>query len=267
VRYNAAGQNPHINFGGFMVGNPFTDSVSNNYGAFTTFYGHQLVDKPLYDEWVKVCPADPAACLAVEVRMDDMIGDVNPYALDYPVCLTTSKAKAGRAQRTWLLNHILPEERKRAGRIPKPQEYQPCIDNYVTQYLNNASVQQAIHARPTNWVECSSTILYNAADSLVPMEPLYQDLISNYSLHILVYSGDDDSVCATSGSQAWIYDLGYPVTKPWISWTDGNGQVGGYIIEFKGFNFVTVHTAGHEVPTYEPMRALEVFTNYIQGIW
>jgi carboxypeptidase C (cathepsin A) len=268
VEGNAAGKNPKIPFGGFMVGNPYTDPYSNRYGTYSTFYGHQLVSKQTWDAWIAACPRDPALCLAAEIEMETQVGDLNPYALDYPVCLGPSPAKKGRAQRLWFLNHAMSPERKKAAKIPLTTEYDPCIDNYAIEYLNRPDVQQAIHAKPTVWAECSYKIIYNPEDGQIPMEPIYQNLLNNYKMHILVYSGDDDSVCSTSGSQAWIYNLGYPVNKSWTSWTDNNGQVGGYTVFFDGtFKFVTVHSAGHEVPTYQPMRALEVFSNYLKGVW
>jgi carboxypeptidase C (cathepsin A) len=268
VEGNAAGQNPKINFPGFMVGNPYTDPVSNDYGTYSTFWGHQLVSKPTWDQWVAACPTkDPVLCAQSEIQMEIQVGDLDPYALDYPVCLSSSAAKAGRAQRLWLLNHIASPHRKKAMKLTAPGDYDPCVDNYATTYLNRADVQAAIHAKPTKWAECSNKIEYNSSDSQVPMEPIYQNLINNYKLHILVYSGDDDSVCSTSGTQDWIYNLGYPITQNWASWTDTSGQVGGYLIKFKGINFATVHNAGHEVPTYQPERALEVFSNYLANKW
>ncbi len=41
------------------------------------------------------------------------VGDINPYAVDYPVCTEEvgtkrgAALKNGRAQRTWLMNHLL----------------------------------------------------------------------------------------------------------------------------------------------------------------
>jgi carboxypeptidase C (cathepsin A) len=156
--------------------------------------------------------------------------------------------------------------------IKKLGDYQPCEDNWVVEYLNRADVQTAIHAKPTVWSECSYTLEYSESDSLNPMEPYYQYLIDGgYNLNILVYSGDDDSVCATSGSQDWIYNLGYKITNNWKSWmyTDDTfgDQLGGYVIQFAGFNFATIHGAGHEVPTYKQQAALEVFKKYLSGIW
>ena len=42
------------------------------------------------------------------------IGDLNPYAVDYPVCTEDTKTNAGKArkygrsQRTWMLNYMMP---------------------------------------------------------------------------------------------------------------------------------------------------------------
>ena len=39
------------------------------------------------------------------------------------------------------------------------------------------------------------------------MVPIYQYLIEGgYGLDILVYSGDDDSVCGTEATQKWVSD-------------------------------------------------------------
>jgi len=263
---NAANVNPKINFKGFMVGNPFTDPVTNNYGTFTTFWGHQLVGKVVFNEWQKACPLEAARCAEAEVKMEIQVGDLNPYALDFPVCLDSLKAP-GRAQRHWLMNFILSKHRKKAIGLKSTDDYDPCVDNYAVTYLNRADVQAAIHAKPTVWAECSNKISYNTSDSQNPMEPYYRNLIAVNQLHILVYSGDDDSVCATEGSQEWIYDLGFPVDQEWKAWTDSDGQVGGYLVVFEGFKFATVHGAGHEVPTYMPARALQLFQNYLNGTW
>ena len=90
-----------------------------------------------------------------------------------------------------------------------------------------------------------------------------------YNIDILVYSGDDDAVCATIGTQDWIYGLGYSPKKgsDWTAWKTEEGQLGGYLTKFKDARlaFATVHGAGHEVPTYKPKVALQLFTQFIAG--
>lgn len=42
------------------------------------------------------------------------------------------------------------------------------------------------------------------------MVSLYQELLKwEEDLKVLVYSGDDDGVCGTVGTQEWIWDLGF----------------------------------------------------------
>ena len=53
-------------------------------------------------------------CEAYYLAMYREIGDLNPYAVDYPVCTEDTKTnsgkarKYGRGQRTWMLNYMLP---------------------------------------------------------------------------------------------------------------------------------------------------------------
>jgi len=100
------------------------------------------------------------------------------------------------------------------------------------------------------------------------MTPIYNYLIDGkFGLDILVYSGDDDDVCATIGTQSWIWDLGYKVNgKMWQPYTVA-GQTAGYLTKWQdtGLAFATVRGAGHEVPTYKPEIALYIFDQYLQG--
>ena len=64
-----------------------------------------------------------------------------------------------------------------------------------------------------------------------------------------------------------VYDLG------WHAWhydDDTYGrQAGGVVVNYNetqmsgAFAFVTAHGCGHEVPTYKPQLALELFKNYL----
>lgn len=77
--------------------------------------------------------------------------------------------------------------------------------------------------------------------------------------------GDVDDVCATIGTQAWIYKEGGEVKTVWESWY-ANGQTAGYLTIFDGsFTFATVHTAGHEVPAYQPIRAYTLLQSFLEN--
>lgn len=155
-------------------------------------------------------------------------------ALDYPVCLDDDgKVKLSAYQARIAYLNLPRGLRQKLGLPGDPEDYDPCVDNYAVDYLNRADVKEAIHANPNiTWSECSTrtpygTLVYNYSWSDVYMEPYYQDIIdSGADIKILVFSGDDDSVCGTIGTQSWIYDLGYNVTGKWASW-DYEAQVAG----------------------------------------
>jgi carboxypeptidase C (cathepsin A) len=96
-------------------------------------------------------------------------------------------------------------------------------------------------------------------------------------IKMLIFSGDDDSVCATLGTQQFLWDLGLPIVSDWAPWTLPSGpgcphgpaceQVAGYVTLFDGLSFVTVHGAGHLVPATRPTQGLHVLRNFLNGTW
>ena len=182
--------------------------------------------------------------------------------------------KSASSQSVKLMNVMHADTRETLDLLQPSDDYQPCAENYLIAYLNRDDVKDAIHAKTdVTWASCASplTLKYDIADRERKMQGYYNDLIDGgYGLHILVYSGDDDSVCATSGTQDWLWQLGYEVEpgKYWRVW-EVDGQTAGYVTHFKdnALTFATVHGAGHEVPTYKPKAALALFENYLNGVW
>lgn len=280
-----------LNFKGFAVGNPFTTPYSGIPASVETYWGHQVVSKPTYDKWVTSCvdPTKPNAeeCEALFIEFYRQVGSLNPYALDYPICLDDSNlAKYGRAQRLAFFNHWFASASadlrnavglpslfsSEGGEVKAADTYEPCEDVYTTDYLSREDVKKAMHVKEDIvWEECSYSVRYDEKDGLQSMVPIYQELINGGAgLDILVYSGDDDSVCGTVGTQSWIWDMGYgkPFGQTWSEYTY-NGQPSGFVTKWtkEKLAFVTVHGAGHEVPTYKPEVALDLFTKYLNGEW
>lgn len=272
----ALGTEPALNFKGFAVGNPFTTFYSGIPASLETYWGHQLVAKPLWDEYTAECKntikPNVEKCEMLYMAMYAEIRTLNPYALDYPVCVEDSAAARGRMQRQWFMKHVL------GNFSPKMQtaflgdsEYEPCEEDYTTEYLNMASVKEAMHVNSDiTWGMCSYTIRYKQSDGMTSMAPIYQYLIDGgYNLNILVFSGDDDSVCGTVGTQDWIWDLGYEVAdRMWQPYTF-NQQTAGFVTKWTDTKlaFLTVHGAGHEVPAYKPEVALDMWVKYLNGEW
>jgi carboxypeptidase C (cathepsin A) len=217
----------------------------------------------------------------------ELYGKINPYALDYPICVEEKeKKREGSSRRTGddmssqakkLLNYST------AGGppfLPTEDDYRPCSDAHLNAYLNRADVQKALHVghAVTKWRDCSNIVDYDTRDFSASVIDQYTEVIQTaikHDLQIFVFSGDDDSVCSTAGTQYWIWNLGWtaPANKLWKSWKV-HQEVAGYATQFDlgdstkaKFTFVTVHGAGHEVPAYRPMEALEMFRKVLDREW
>ena len=286
VNYNEKNENK-LNFKGFAVGNPYTDYYSGVGAEMETYWGKQLLPKPSWDKYVAGGCLDvknqfnSSICSTYILDFMKKIGNLNPYALDYPVCVTPQQAWT-----TYMIYDIIKENNNDIvvdaffsvfNAVPLKDDYEPCEDNYASDYLNKPDVKLALHVKSgIEWEECSRTVKYEYLDKMLPMEHYYNKLLNSASdknLRILVYSGDDDSVCGTIGTQKWIWDLGYPV-KPnemWKVW-EVDGQTAGYITQFETpfskdarLTFATVHFAGHEVPTYKPKEAFYLYKAYLEN--
>lgn len=275
---NISNEADKLNFKGFAVGNPYTDYYSGVGAEMETYWGKQLLPKPSWDKYTAAGCLDAAnllnnsVCSTLMLDFMKKIGNLNPYALDYPVCVS--------AQQVWLNEHMFSNQDANGVKflhqgIPLKDDYEPCEDDYSSDYLNRHDVKIDLHVRTDiEWEECSRTVKYEYVDKMKPMEKYYNKILNSKSspdLNILVYSGDDDSVCGTIGTQKWIYDLGYPVNSLWKTW-EVDGQIAGYVTKFNTpfsddlrLKFVTVHFAGHEVPTYKPKEAFVLFQNYLNN--
>jgi len=258
------------------------------------FFGHSLISLPAWKQYYKVCDDgvnyNSSDCQAQMNALETQVGNVYLYGLDWPVC-NDGQSLYGFKQQQWFIEKVLkpmgrgygfPRSLKSHHNILSQQElndlYEPCATDYLTTYLNRNDVQSALHALTgTQWSMCSNKVVWNESDYNVYMEPYYQFLINGgYNLHITVFSGDDDSVCGTLGTQSWLWNLGYPSANAWTSWiqnepVDGP-QVAGYHVQFSyngkiALSFVTVHSAGHQVPWYNAQRAYLVLDGYLTGRW
>ena len=284
--------NKEINFKGFAVGNPWVEPIATYITMYQLYYHHGLVKQSLYDKWTGLgCDTMPAreehivACLDYELFMYAGAGyDINPYAVDYPICVddesdvlqhhfgflpSNVRSNLWSHQGAAILGIVNPKLRQHVDL------YEPCAEDYFTNYLNRDDVQEALHAEETVWSPCSYRLHWDFADRQSRQMEYYTALVTGgYGLKMLVFSGDDDSICSTASTQSWIYDLGVEKNADydWAIW-NVDGQTGGYVTEFEldpasgTFYFATVHAAGHEVPAYKPKEAFDLFERYLTGNW
>jgi carboxypeptidase C (cathepsin A) len=281
VKYNEQqDDSSKLNFKGFAVGNPYTDYYSGVGAEMETYWGKQLLPKPTWDKYVAngclevANQLNNSICTTFILDFMKKIGNLNPYALDYPVCVSQ--------QQIWTTRMLYENSKIYNSKfsdafLALKESYEPCEDNYAADYLNDPDVKKALHVKSSiEWEECSRTVKYEYVDKMLPMEHYYNELLNSLSdkdLRIMVYSGDDDSVCGTIGTQKWLWSLGFPVKKDeyWKVWKV-DGQTAGYISQFDTpfsneprLTFATVHFAGHEVPTYKPKEAFILFEAYLNN--
>jgi carboxypeptidase C (cathepsin A) len=266
------------NFKGFLLGNPLTDMDENeNWGQAGTLCGHSLASKPTCDTFAKHClqPSGPtSSCPSAQNAVVMEAGGLDAYGLDYPVCGQSQEQKRllhAIYQRRMLRGDVNPDFKAQLDLLA-PGPYDPCLMDELTVYLNRADVRASLHVDPavTVWESCSNKVHYNRSDVNAHMQPIYESLLKHGGLRMVIFSGDDDSVCATSGTQHWMYTLLPDVASNWRQWTyqseEYGKQLGGYVTIFKaGISLVTVHGAGHMVSTYQPERGLAVLEDFLAG--
>jgi carboxypeptidase C (cathepsin A) len=285
-----------VNLKGFLVGNPFIDYYSGTGAEIETYWGHQLIPKPYWDQYKKHgCLKSEEklhnqTCQNIVYKLEETVGKINPYAMDYPVCTS--------AQHTWLSEFMWSNKKRQKehlrrtkklkkehnfpdkvryffNQIPSLKEYRPCIDRYSKAYLNQSSVKKALHVKESiYWTECTDKVHYSMHDQNLKIEKYFTSILDDKTIpdfRILVFSGDNDAICGTVGTQKWIWKLGYKVKSMWKPYYVQD-QIGGYITHFgtpidtskkSRFTFATVSFAGHEVPTYRPVTAYYLFKAFL----
>ncbi|XP_020243366.1 serine carboxypeptidase 24-like [Asparagus officinalis] len=115
-----------------------------------------------------------------------------------------------------------------------------------------------LHSRWANYYYYSSN-----TDNPDTVLPILKELTTS-GITFCLYSGDVDSVVPITSTRYSIKMLGLPVKTSWRP-LYVNNEVGGYVEGYDGLTLVTVRGAGHEVPCYQPERALPIISSFLQG--
>lgn len=250
---------PYINFRGFLVGNAVTDNKYDNLGTVDFWWSHAIISDSLHSQIRRHCDFSVAetstTCSSLMNSVSQQTGHIDPYNIYMPSCSNP----LGRNR-----HHLL---FKRALFKGLPEGYDPCIENNAEVYFNRADVQRAFHANTTHiaypWTACSSTLLRNWQDSALSVLPIYKELIGT-GLRIWIFSGDVDSVVPVTATRYSLARLQLKVKTQWYPWYH-NEQVGGWTEIYEGLTFATVRGAGHEVPLFQPERALTLISAFLAG--
>ncbi|XP_068309823.1 serine carboxypeptidase 24 isoform X1 [Pyrus communis] len=260
VAYNKAHSESTINLKGFMVGNAVTDYYYDNIGTVTYWWSHAMISDRSYLSIINHCnftvKTTSRQCEdAINYATDHDFGDIDPYSIYTPFCLTMLNNTKRHLR---LKNTLL---RRRAS------GYDPCTENYAEKYYNRPDVQKAMHANvtriPYKWTACSDVLFKYWKDSEYSVLPTYKELIAA-GLRIWVFSGDTDSVVPVTATRLSLNHLNLTIKTPWYPWYSGS-QVGGWTEVYDGLTFATVRGAGHEVPLIQAERGLTLFKSFLAG--
>ncbi|KAJ0039298.1 hypothetical protein Pint_23884 [Pistacia integerrima] len=242
-----------INLKGIMIGNAVINDETDVRGMYEYFKNHALISYEVADQIQKSCDFSSNAsnqsddCDAATQVVNQNIYYLDIYNIYAPLCVHSN----------------LTAHPKRASIM----NFDPCSDYYVYAYLNRPDVQEAMHANVTklghDWEPCSD-ILQKWNDSPSTVTPLLQEFMSN-GLRVWIFSGDTDGRVPVTSTQMSINTMNLPIKTPWHAWFHG-GEVGGYTQVYKGdLTFATVRGAGHQVPSYQPKRALSLVSHFLNG--
>ncbi|KAK9279013.1 hypothetical protein L1049_012688 [Liquidambar formosana] len=233
-----------INLKGIAIGNAVINDATDSMGLFDYLWTHALnsdeTNKGLhaYCNFLNQTLSPQCMSLVIKSLLDER-GPIDAYNIYAPLCH----------------NPVL--RNGSAGSV-SINEYDPCSDNYVESYLNIAEVQTALHANHITWSSCRA--YHNWTDSPATILPIIENLIASG-----IRVGDIDSVVPVTSTRYSIGTLKLPIQTAWYPWYT-NSEVGGYVVAYEGLTFATVRGAGHEVPSYQPQRALTMISSFLQGM-
>jgi carboxypeptidase C (cathepsin A) len=205
----------------------------------------------------------PAACESLLDEIGAQVGPLNNYNIE-ETCLGGGASPQARA----LLRSTGAEPRAlRVG-----ANACTAADDALTAYLNLPAVQAALHVNASGavaapWAECAGARTLNYTRFEVDEATDVYPALLAAGLHVLIFNGDQDECIPYNHDEAWTAGMGLAVRAAWRPWVLDEA-VAGYVTEYDApgrFAFATVKRAGHEVPKYQPARALAMLERFTAG--
>ncbi|KAL2896452.1 Serine carboxypeptidase-like 40 [Bienertia sinuspersici] len=229
------------------MGNAVINDETDLKGMYEYFWSHALISDQVRYDITRQCDFSPNAvnqtveCAAAADQVEIDIQYLDIYNIYAPVCHST-------------------EITVKPKRLTKS-------DLYVEAYMNNPEVQKALHANVTKlsypWQPCSS-VISTWADSPTTIIPLLRELMAK-GLRVWIFSGDTDGRIPVTSTRESLNIMKLPIKTKWHPWFI-KGEVGGYTQVHEGnLTFATVRGAGHQVPSFQPVRALALISHFING--
>ena len=150
--------------------------------------------------------------------------------------------------------------------VPDPFPY-----TYYVDYLNTPKVQQAIGAY-VNFSESSPTV-GNAFGTTGDDDRLQGSVADTTSLveqgvYVVMFNGDADYICNWIGNLVVADEVGAAGwgNAGFANMSTSDDMMHGEVKQSNNFVFARIFEAGHEVPFYQPLAAIELFERAIMGM-
>ncbi|KAI3702209.1 hypothetical protein L6452_27936 [Arctium lappa] len=270
-----------------FIGNAWIDDVTSLKGMFDYWWTHAINSDTTHDAIFKYCnfvnDSSTGICDQSMNKAFDEMGDIDIYNIYAPIFLN-------------------PDQRNASG-TGSINVFDPCWQYILVSYLNDSAVQKAFHVKPTTWSLCREALRLEPRNGVASFTPslwgtapcdkryacgveLKLNLFisasaSTFSSVALIAKlqgqwygplnfngtdhGDTDGRVPVTSSRYSINTLNLPIETAWRPWYL-NKEVGGYLEAYKGLLLITVRGAGHTVPSYQPQRALTLFSSFLGGI-
>ncbi|RMD41786.1 hypothetical protein DV735_g3305, partial [Chaetothyriales sp. CBS 134920] len=146
----------------------------------------------------------------------------------------------------------------------------PFPPEYYVDYLNTPTVQAALGAY-VNFSEYSNAVGNNFGstgddDREYGTLAAVRHLLAN-NITVVTYFGDADYNCNWLGGQAVAKKLNAPgyAHAGFVNISTPDGVVHGQVRQAGTYAFVRIYESGHEVPFYQPLTSLTLFSRVLQG--
>lgn len=145
----------------------------------------------------------------------------------------------------------------------------PTPPEYFTEYLQQGAIQEAIGV-DLNYTESNTDIYYafqQTGDFVFDNFIEDVEYLLNQSVRVSLVYGDADYICNWFGGEAVSLAVNYTHSdefrKAGYAPVMVAGGEYGEVRQYGNFSFVRLYEAGHEVPYYQPLAALEIFNRTI----
>ncbi|KAM2716080.1 hypothetical protein EV2_045606 [Malus domestica] len=254
-----------FNLKAVAIGNPLFEFNTDINSRAEYWWSHGLISDATFENLTSVCnyseifrqevirggPLSPA-CDAVANQFEREVPGhlIDQYDVTLDVCLSSVEAQSFQLQKTAKID--------------------VCIEDETVSYLNRPDVQEALHARVTNWTICSNggVLEYDMKNHEIPMLPVLGDLVKS-GIRVSIYSGDQDSIIPLTSTRTLVNglarDLGLQTNVPYRVWVQEKQVAGWTQVYSDALSYATIRGAGHEAPISQPKRSLLLFTSFLRG--